>query len=231
MAELFFIKDSAGREVGASRDASARLGERRVYEAAVLPKGTVMNGGVWESVPCAPVDRWLWRWEYTPATEARLAMIEGEGMWIRMTCRESDPIARHTEYGDEVWVDSAMECFFAAREGEDYINCEMNSACNRLVGVGAGREGRVVIDNYCPCPEVNAVVGDGVWYAETFYPEDALKRVFGADFECRRGAKLYGNFFKVGEETGRPHYGAWNAIASEVPDFHRPECFGEIIFS
>ena len=230
MSDLYYIKDKSGKPVGASEDRGARLGERRIYEAPVFPAGTQMTGEIWSRVPAAQVDRWMWRWDYAPRTKAQLALIDGEGLWIRMTCFERDPVARHVEYGDEVWIDSAMECFFAAEEGGDYINCEMNSAGNRLVGVGADREDRITIDNYYPCPEVRAVVDGDVWYAETFYPAAALNVVFG-DFKCAPGARLYGNFFKVGEETGRPHYGVWNAVTAPEPDFHRPECFGEIIFS
>ena len=157
-------------------------------------------------------------------------MIEDGGIALRMSCRESDPVARHTEYGDEVWVDSAMECFLAARKGGDYINVEMNSAGNRLVGVGPGRENRRVIDEFFPCPPVKATVLPGEWHAETYISEADLQKIFPG-FECKKGTVTYGNFFKVGEETGRPHYGMWSTIISQNPDFHRPEYFSKIIFA
>jgi hypothetical protein len=40
---------------------------------------------------------------------------------------------------------------------------------------------------------------------------------------------ITGNFYKCGDETEYPHFGCWNLIASPVPDFHRPEYFGEIV--
>ena len=205
------------------------LFDRPVYETVVLPRGTKMSDSVWDNIPAAPVDKWLWRDIFAPETKAQLALIDGEGLAVRMTCRESDPVARHTEYGDEVWVDSAMECFLAVEPCGKYINIEMNSVGNKLVGVGAGRDGREFIDAYFPCPPVKAEVGDGVWTVETFYKKSDLDRVFG-DFPCSSGAVLYGNFFKVGEHTGKPHYGMWSPIAWEYPDFHRPEFFSKIIF-
>jgi len=39
------------------------------------------------------------------------------------------------------------------------------------------------------------------------------------------------NFYKCGDETEFPHYGAWSPPRTEAPDFHRPEFFGTIIFS
>ena len=67
-----------------------------------------------------------------------------------------------------------------------------------------------------------------VWQADCFIPLESLRTVFG-DFTLERGTELWGNFFKVGEETGCPHYGMWSPIVSKIPDFHRPECFGKII--
>lgn len=201
-----------------------------VYTAPVLSRGTKITDIDWYNIPAAPVNNWLWRNDYTPKTEARLCAIDGEGIAVRMICRESDPVARHVEYGDEVWVDSAMEFFFAVREGGVYVNLEMNSAANKLVGVGVGRDGRLPIDRYFPCPPVRAEVGREEWYAECFFAKSDLDRVF-EDFPCGEGAVLYGNFFKVGEETGHPHYGAWSPIDWPEPDFHRPEFFGKITFS
>ena len=199
------------------------------YVAPVFARGTKITDAVWDNIPAAAVGNWLWRRDYTPATEAKLAVIEGEGLYVRMASREKDPVSRHFEYGEQVWVDSAMEFFFSVREGGTYVNLEMNSAGNKLIGVGAGRDGRVPIDEYFPCPPVKAAVGPEGWRAECFFKKSDLDRVFG-DFPCCDGAVLYGNFFKVGEETGRPHYGAWAAIDWPEPDFHRPEFFGRIEF-
>lgn len=205
------------------------LFDRPVYRAPVLPRGTKLTDEMWDNIPAAPVDNWLWRDLFAPETFARLALIEDEGIALRMTCFESDPIARHTEYGDEVWIDSAMECFIAKEYGGTYINIEMNSAANKLVGVGKGREGRRAIDEFYPCPSVDAHVYADHWTAQMFVPKEMLDAVFG-EYECKKGARLFGNFFKVGEETGRPHYGMWSPIVSADPDFHRPEAFSEIVF-
>ena len=41
---------------------------------------------------------------------------------------------------------------------------------------------------------------------------------------------LKANVYKCGDKTVHPHYLAWNPVASAVPDYHRPECFGEMVF-
>jgi hypothetical protein len=38
------------------------------------------------------------------------------------------------------------------------------------------------------------------------------------------------NFYKCGDSTAVPHYLSWSHIATETPDFHRPEFFGELYF-
>ena len=37
------------------------------------------------------------------------------------------------------------------------------------------------------------------------------------------------NFYKCGDKTAHPHFLSWNPVVSSKPDFHRPECFGELI--
>ena len=39
---------------------------------------------------------------------------------------------------------------------------------------------------------------------------------------------IMGNFYKCGAKTSLPHYLSWNPIATDTPDFHRPEFFGRL---
>jgi hypothetical protein len=38
------------------------------------------------------------------------------------------------------------------------------------------------------------------------------------------------NFYKCGDETETPHFGAWSPVQTPQPDFHRPEFFGRLVF-
>jgi hypothetical protein len=42
--------------------------------------------------------------------------------------------------------------------------------------------------------------------------------------------KIQGNFYKCADGTDSPHYVTWSPVKTEIPDFHRPEFFGELIF-
>lgn len=183
----------------------------------------------WNRVPSANVDEYVWGGGYRPETTAQLAYIDGRGLAVKMTCAESNPKAVHYNFYEEVWLDSCMEFFFGFRFLGDYINCEMNSLGVSLVGVGDGRDNRRRIDEITARPVVTAEKKENEWSAEAFFSIEILKAVFGEDLRLEKGSVFYGNFFKVGEETHTPHYGMWNPIVWEHPDFHRPECFGKFI--
>ena len=44
------------------------------------------------------------------------------------------------------------------------------------------------------------------------------------------GLKATANFMKCGDETSDPHFVTWAPIATENPDYHRPEFFGVLEF-
>lgn len=205
------------------------LSRRAEYRIVTVESDSdTLEGNEWGFIPAAPIDIWLWKLDYKPAAICRMAYIKDRGIAIRMSCREKDPVAVHRNYGEEVWVDSAMECFFGFEKNGKYINVEMNSAGNCLIGVGDGRDDRAPIHEICPLPRVTAEVTNESWHAECFIPLESLRAIFG-DISLEPGTELWGNFFKVGEETGCPHYGMWSPIESKIPDFHRPECFGRIL--
>ena len=57
----------------------------------------------------------------------------------------------------------------------------------------------------------------------------SLIRLFFPDFAPE--GRLRANFYKCGDLTKQEHYLSWNRVECEKPDFHRPEYFGELIFS
>ena len=43
------------------------------------------------------------------------------------------------------------------------------------------------------------------------------------------GARLRANIYKCGDDLPVPHFVSWNPINTEKPNFHRPDCFGELL--
>jgi hypothetical protein len=59
-------------------------------------------------------------------------------------------------------------------------------------------------------------------------PVSFLEGLYGK-LDIQPGYRMAGNFQKCGDKTENPHCGCWNPILSPEPDFHRPECFGELV--
>ncbi|MBR5516164.1 MAG: hypothetical protein IKU52_08180 [Clostridia bacterium] len=186
-----------------------------------------LNSLDWSRAEIAPIDKHPWRKDYTPEAYAQLLVVN-DTLYIKMTCHEKNPKAIYTEFYEEVWLDSTMEAFFGYEKGGCYINCEMNSIGNSLIGVGPGRDDRKRIDEFCPIPKVTAEKEEDKWSVTAEFPLDSLKAVF-SQASLDVGTVLYGNLYKVGEHTHTPHYGMWSEITWDIPDFHRPEFFGKFV--
>jgi hypothetical protein len=65
---------------------------------------------------------------------------------------------------------------------------------------------------------------DGAWWAVAYtIPVALMEALWGRTLEP--GQSMRGNFYKC-DESIHPHFGSWNYIVCDHPDFHRPECFG-----
>ena len=114
--------------------------------------------------------------------------------------------------------------------GEDrYLNFEINP--NGCLHLGFGRNRYDRKDILPPDPrEIFRIrtgrTADG-WEVSYRIPFSFLRTLYPA-FECT--GILRANVYKCGDKTEHPHYLAWNRVLSPTPDFHRPECFGEMRF-
>lgn len=167
---------------------------------------------------------------YRPACTAQLEYVPELGFTVKLICHESAPLARYTQFMDDVWNDSCLEFFvnFAPQNTDKYLNFEMNAKGAWLVGFGKEREGRVVpalFEGYAHPPK--ATIEADRWSVELFLPLKDMKELFG-DFDPQPGYRFLGNFYKCGDETPAEHYLSWHPITSAGPDFHRPECFGTL---
>ena len=188
----------------------------------------------WGTVEKAMVDEFVWMKDYTPKTWAQAVFVLGDGFHVRMTCEEKNPRAVHTGFFSEVWKDSCME-FFAAYDNtkQDYVNVEMNSNGSCVIAVGPDRYARTRIDEIIDKPfPVKADVQPDFWQVTVHIPLADLARIYGMKPEtfCA-GYSFRGNFYKCGDETEIEHYGVWNPVLTEKPDYHRPEFFGTFVLT
>lgn len=172
----------------------------------------------------ARIDEYAWGGEYRPKANARLIFVPGDGFYAKLTAYERDPKAVWKSSMDPVYTDSCLE-FFASYKPGGYINCEMNANGTILSAYGPGRGERIPLGKICgKFPEVSAARRGDRWSVTVHIGLDVIKAVYG-DASFSPGDVIYGNFYKCGDGCRYPHYGSFNPIHTEKPDFHRPEFF------
>ena len=180
------------------------------------------------SVPKALICNFKWREGYEPLSYAQVALVPGDGFYVRMISAEKEPLARFTEKGSPVCLDSALE-FFVRFDPESmrYVNLETNANAALLAQCGTSRHDRIDVSERFDAESIRTSDGWGVTFTLKM---DVIEDLFGLsrnDFVP--GYSFFANFYKCGDETAAPHFGMWNEVNSQIPDFHRPEFFGRLV--
>lgn len=185
--------------------------------------------------PVAAIDSFLWDINgYKPESCAALFAVENEGLYALLWSWEENPRCECTKRDAPVYTDSCLELFLMPIEGDSrYINFEVNKNGVYLSEIGTCRHDRVFIKEITDLEPVISPMGieaDGkkAWGYEIFIPDSFISVLYGTEYRSTEH-KLKGNFYKCGDGTDFPHYGAHFPVKTENPDFHRPEFFGNII--
>lgn len=184
----------------------------------------------WSTIPELDVDNYQWLPPLDISMKAQLCYSD-QGIHLHLRTWETNIRAQYTEPLSQVCEDSCME-FFLRPMAEDmrYFNFEMNPKGTSYLGFGGERNSRIrlIVKNEDQLLKKQVHRLDDGWelfytvplsFLQTFYPGYALTS----------GKILYANCYKCGDLTAQPHYISWNPIDSDTPDFHRPDCFGEMI--
>ena len=174
------------------------------------------------------MDQILWEPDCGIRAEARIHH-DGRSLFVALAAREKNIRAEYISPGSPVYEDSCMEFFFMPEGEDNYMNFEINPNGCLYVGFGRERNGRKLIIPADPQDLFRILTkrsADG-WEAGFRIPMMFLRQYY-PDFDFK--GVLKANVYKCGDKTEQPHYLAWNHIEAPAPDFHRPECFGEMIF-
>lgn len=193
----------------------------------------------WAKIPVAKLESFHWEGEgaYRPASFAQLCAVRGAGIFVRMWSFESPIRAVACQRDDPVYEDSCLECFlnpFPARQSA-YLNVEMNPRGVFLAEFGPGREGRVKLSGMTelsptvtpfslPTPQ------GGAWGVLLLIPRALIEAVYGQLFPIVPSV-MAGNFYKCGDKTAHPHFGAYFPAGSAALGFHNPQRFGKIVLT
>jgi hypothetical protein len=186
----------------------------------------------WAGIEPLWIDHYLWLDNgYRPRVEARLGWSD-RFLFVRFAVEEEEPLVRFHEFQDPVYKDSCVEFFvdMVPETRRGYVNFEANAAGTLLAAIGPDRSHRTPL-----WPEdladysVDIGRDGGNWTLVHWLPLSLFRKLYGRDIGP--GHRAAANFYKCGDETEVPHYGAWSPVGTPKPDFHRPEFFGELVFA
>lgn len=167
---------------------------------------------------------------YKPEVEFELGMCD-TGFTMHIVVQESDPRRVETKQLNFVHLDSCVEWFvnFDPEICDRYFNFEVNA--NGVMYV-AFRKDRYDFDlltlEDVESLGIKAQIHPDSWKISYTVPFTLMEKYIPG-YQFREGMAIRANFYKCGEKTQYPHFGVWRHPGTSKPDFHRPECFGEIL--
>lgn len=188
----------------------------------------------WDSVDEILIDKFCWDYSFKPLSKAKLCLVKNLGICVKMWSYEDNPVSIHSKDNENVYQDSCLEFFFNAfpKESHVYMNFEINHLGTMLIQYGADRGDRRFLSTLnVTYPKVTTFNGKDdlgdFWGIEYIIPLELLDIIYGKS-DILPEQIIKAALYKCGDKTGRPHYGSWQVIDTENPDFHLPEFFGEL---
>lgn len=176
---------------------------------------------------------WAAEYPYRPLTTFSVGH-SGQSLYIDFLVRCNFLRAVNEADQSPVSQDSCVEFFVSPRSDGRYWNFEFNciGAINASHRVERRNPTRLtsaelaMVRRYASCGDRPFCELEGlfVWSLLVVIPLELI----GVEYKGEP-VNMTGNFYKCASATSQPHYLSWNAVSAPRPDFHRPECFGDII--
>lgn len=176
---------------------------------------------------------WADRYPYHPLTTIAVAHSK-EMIYIDFFVRCNYLRAENYRNQSPVSEDSCVEFFVEPTGDLPYWNFEFNCIGTVNASVRSRRDQPTrltdaqieTIERYpsCGTRPFRELEGLFTWNLLVGIPLGLI----GVKYEGKPIA-MRGNFYKCASAASQPHFLSWNPIVSEQPDFHRPECFGDLI--
>lgn len=183
------------------------------------------------------IDEINWKeFPYKPEVKFRIAHTD-DAIILNYVVKEESVRAKSDEDNKPVWADSCVEFFVSPTNDGPYYNIETNCIGTVLMEVGATRFDR----EFVPKESIARIkrwsslgkepfderVGECSWELSLVVPYSVFTK---SKLTPAIGMKMKANFYKCGDGLQTPHYLSWNKIDGKRPDFHRPDCFGTLVF-
>jgi len=199
----------------------------------------------WSRAPAGAITHFFEKGsDHRPRTTFRVACSD-EVLWIQFAVEDRYVRSISRRYQDPVWQDSCVEFFVKPRADRGYLNFEF-SAGGQMVLLYITNPERVEggFKEFVRVPwELARAVRIGTSMPPVVDPEivEPVNWTLGAEIPLSiiehytgsarplSGQEWRVNFYKCGDCTSHPHWGAWSPIAGE-PSFHQPQYFGRLRF-
>lgn len=183
----------------------------------------------WSEIPELEIDH---RYFDTPDSISAKAQIcyNDDAICVRLSTVEANIRALETGPVGMPCEDSCLEFFFCPCENDDrYFNIEFNSVGCMFLGMGPNvhKLVRLIPEEEPFSPEI--IKREDGWEISYTVTYEFIRRLF-PEFKVYSGKRMRANCYKCADFSEPPHYMAWSPIVGEPFKFHRPECFGEMIF-
>lgn len=190
-----------------------------------------------ENGQCSKIEilNWPEQFNYNPITYFCVAR-SSTAFFINYTVKGSMLKAVYTEDQSPVHEDSCVEFFCMPEVADSYTNFEFNciGVCSASKRKGRSedvvpfsKEEMATIERFSSIGKKPFKEMEGIfeWELTVKIPFD-LMQIDPKNLP----AKIRANFYKCADDTNSVHFVSWAPIATENPDFHRPEFFGELVF-
>ena len=190
-----------------------------------------MSATGWDAVPYLEIDHPYFETPEHIKARAQIAYSD-EALHIHLETLEKEIRAVETGPLGSPCEDSCLEFFFSPEAGDTrYFNIEFNSNGCIYLGFGSyiGDLVRLLPDEGAEIFAPRIEKEDGKWQIFYTVPYSFIRRFFPS-FRVYAGKEMRANCYKCADYSEPPHYLAWSPIVGEPFKFHRPECFGMMVF-
>lgn len=184
-----------------------------------------------QDVSWCHINTYPWGGDYRPRTLGKIVYLPELGFQVTMRCFEEYRQKKQKQADNPVYEDSCMECFvnFYPDQFCEYLNFEVNAGGVMLSQWGSGKIDRTYLRELgLEHPKVNLTETSEFWEIQYVISLTLIKALYG---KCifHKGDIIKCNFYKCGDLTPKPHFGCFAPITWEVPNFHLPQFFADII--
>ena len=194
----------------------------------------------WQTIDSLLIDNYPWYESGTKqSTQVKLA-ANHKTLFIHVIAQDNYSFTKQTDLNHMlVCEDSCVEFFFSpsGKLGSSYVNLEVNCCGTFHIAYGSNRENRKFISleaaSLINCkasittPTKVEHDNDSEWSVTISLPFATIEQLTG---ESVNKEQWFANFYRCGGRK-EPQYAVWNNIDVVEPEYHRPEYFGELVFS